>query len=313
MSILDFKEIPMAHKGGGEQDKFELFSRDFFQNIGYQISSAPGRGADGGKDLILTEVRKGIASNTEVRWLVSCKHKAHSGFSVLKTDEPEISDSLKAHNCTGFIGFYSTLPSSGLVAKVESMADIENQFFDSSKIEQALLTNPKCLELAKRYFPISFKNWTDENPQPAQIFSDHEPFKCHHCNATLNYDSWGIVTSWSKYEETENGLIKKIRNQYVCCGGDCDDILSRRYFTDGYTDAWADLKDYFTPTLYLKAVMGFCNELNDPTIEYSAEAFDQEKSILIKAYPYVCRNLTESESSNVRDLGMIPKFLGGLG
>lgn len=59
--------------------------------------------------------------------------------------------------------------------------------------------------------------------------------------------------------------------------------------------------------------MGFCNELNDPKIEYSAEAFDQEKSILIKAYPYVCRNLTESESSNVRDLGMIPKFLGGLG
>ena len=313
MSILDFKEIPMAHKGGGEQDKFELFSRDFFQNIGYKISSAPGRGADGGKDLILTEVRKGIASNTEVRWLVSCKHKAHSGSSVSKTDEPEITDSLKAHNCTGFIGFYSTLPSSGLVAKVESMSEIEHQFFDSSKIEQALLTNPKCLELAKRYFPASFKNWIDENPKPATIFSDHEPFRCHNCDAVLDYSSWGIVTSWVKHEETDNGLVKKIRNQYVCCGGDCDRILANRYYTDGYSDAWADLKDYFTPTLYLKAVMGFCNELNDEKIIYSKEAFDQEKSILIKAYPYVCRNLTQSESSDVMDLWMIPKFLGGLG
>jgi hypothetical protein len=313
MSILDFKEIPMAHKGGGEQDKFELFSRDFFQNIGYKINSAPGRGADGGKDLILTEIRKGIASNTEVRWLVSCKHKAHSGSSVSKTDEPEISDSLKAHNCTGFIGFYSTLPSSGLVAKVEGMSEIEHQFFDSSKIEQALLTNPKCLELAKRYFPESFKNWSDENPKPATIFSDHEPFRCHNCHAVLDYSSWAIVTSWGKYEETENGFVKKIRNQYVCCGGNCDRILAKRYYTDGCSDTWADLKDYFNPTLYLKAVIGFCNELNDEKILYSEEAFDQEKSILIKAYPYVCRSLTQSESANIMDLGMVPQFLGGLG
>ena len=313
MSILDFKEIPMAHKGGGEQDKFELFSRDFFQNIGYRISSAPGRGADGGKDLILTEVRKGIASNTEVRWLVSCKHKAHSGSSVSKTDEPEISDSLKAHNCTGFIGFYSTLPSSGLVDKVEGMAEIEHQFFDSSKIEQALLTNPKCLELAKRYFPESFKNWTDENPKPAVIFADHTPFRCHHCDTVLDYSSWGIVTSWEKYEETENGLVKKIRNQYVCCGGDCDQILAKRYYTDGYSDAWTDLKDYFTPTIYLKAVIGFCNELNDEKIIYSQEAFEQKKALLIRAYPYICRNLTQKESAQVMDLGMVPQFLGGLG
>ena len=313
MSILDFKEIPMPHKGGGEQDKFELFARDFFELIGYEIHSTPGRGADGGKDLILVETRKGIANNTEVRWLVSCKHKAHSGASVSKTDEPEISDSLKAHNCTGFIGFYSTLPSSGLVTKVENIQEIEHQFFDSSKIEQALLTNAKCLDLAKRYFPESFKSWADENPKPAQILSDHEPFKCHLCESVLDFDNRGIVTSWGKYEETDDGLIKKIRNLYVCCGGDCDRILSKRYFTDRYVDAWAELRDYFTPTLYLKAVMAFCNGLNDPKIQYSEEAFDQKKEILIKAYPYVCRNLTQSEVESVRDLAMVPQFLGGLG
>ncbi|TOA75471.1 hypothetical protein CGJ25_24355 [Vibrio parahaemolyticus] len=315
MAILDFKEIPMPHKGGGEQDKFELFARDFFHNLGYKIESAPGRGADGGKDLLLIETRKGIANDTEVRWLVSCKHKAHSGSSVSKTDEPEILDSLRAHGCDGFIGFYSTLPSSGLVAKVESITEIEHQFFDSSKIEQTLLKNSSCLELAKRYFPVSYKSWADENPKPAQIFSDFEPFKCHSCGEELGYESIGRVVSWSKYETVNDVAIKKIRNQYVCCGGDCDYKLSHsaRYFTDGYVDAWADLKDYFTPTLYLRAVMGFCNELNDPTIEYSAEAFDQEKEILLKAFPYVCRNLTKSEVDQIRDLAMLPKFLGGLG
>lgn len=303
----------MPHKGGGDQDKFELFARDFFEAIGYRIHSAPGRGADGGKDLILIETRQGIANNTEVRWLVSCKHKAHSGSAVLKTDEPEISDSLRAHDCTGFIGFYSTLPSSGLVAKVESMTEIEHQFFDSSKIEQALLTNIKCLDLAKRYFPESFRNWTEENPKVAQIFSDHEPFRCHYCDSILDFDNRGIVVSYQKYEDTEDSFVKKIRNQYVCCGGDCDRILSKRYFTDGYSDSWAELRDYLTPTLYLKSVMAFCNELNDPKVQYSDEAFEQQKDILLKAFPYVCRNLTKREVERVGNLAMVPQFLGGLG
>ncbi|WGI26982.1 hypothetical protein QEN58_07945 [Halomonas alkaliantarctica] len=129
----------------------------------------------------------------------------------------------------------------------------------------------------------------------------------------MDFDNRRIVTSWGKYEETDEGLVKKIRNQYVCCGGDCDRTLSKRFFTDGYVDAWAELRDYFTPTLYLKAVMAFCNELNDPKIQYSEEIFDQEKEILIKAYPYVCRNLTQREVENVRSLAMLPQFLGGLG
>lgn len=311
MSILDFKEIPKAHEGGGEQDHFELFARDFFQLLGYRIDSDPGRGADGGKDFVLVETRKGIANDTEIRWLVSCKHKAHSGASVLKTDEPEIGDSLRANNCSGFIGFYSTLPSSGLVTKVEGMTEFEHQFFDAMKIEQILLTTPVCLDLAKRYFPQSFKGWSDENPTVAQIFTDHEPFRCHNCNIDFGYDSWAIVTAWSNFAEIEGVQVRKIRNIYVCCGGACDNYLSKKYSVDGYQDKWADLREYFNPVIYIKAIMGFCNELSDTKVEYSAEAFDQQKSILIKAYPYVCRNMTKKEMEEIEDLGMLPKYLGG--
>ncbi|BCS94546.1 hypothetical protein DSLASN_01780 [Desulfoluna limicola] len=309
MAILDFKEIPEAHKGGGEQDKFELFSRDFFEAIGYKIESSPGRGADGGKDLIVKEIRKGIASDTEIRWLVSCKHKAHSGSSVSKTDEPEIYDSLKAHDCQGFIGFYSTLPSSGLTAKVESIRDIEHQFFDSSKIEQLLLTKNECIEIAKRYFPNSYKSWSDENPKVAQIFSSHEPIKCKYCGSVLDRENPGIVVAYTKYDEITN--IKTIRNQYTCCIGDCDSFLKHRHRTDGFMDAWAHLEDYFSPLLFIKNVMVFVNELNDPCIEYHEQAFEHEKELLLSSFPHVCRNLTHSETEHIKMLGLVPAFLGG--
>ena len=53
MPVLDFKEIPEAHKATGLQDTFELFSRDFLVFLGYKIISDPDRGADGGVDICL--------------------------------------------------------------------------------------------------------------------------------------------------------------------------------------------------------------------------------------------------------------------
>jgi len=71
--ILDFKEIPQANKGDGRQDTFELFSRDFFEILGYEIIQHPDRGADGKKDLIICESRVGISGVSQIKWLVSCK------------------------------------------------------------------------------------------------------------------------------------------------------------------------------------------------------------------------------------------------
>jgi hypothetical protein len=79
MAALDFKEIPEAHLGSGLQDAFELFARDFLAHLGYQVVEHPARGADGGKDIVLIERRSGVGGETNIRWLVSCKHKAHSG------------------------------------------------------------------------------------------------------------------------------------------------------------------------------------------------------------------------------------------
>ena len=111
MPILNFKEIPEAHIASGEQEAFEFFARDFFEYLGYQILSEPNRGADGEKDLVVREMRIGGGGETSIKWLVSWKHKAHSGSSVSPTkDESNIRDRVEIAQCTGFIGFYSTLP-----------------------------------------------------------------------------------------------------------------------------------------------------------------------------------------------------------
>jgi len=86
--------------------------------IGYTTVEGPSRGPDGGKDLIVSESRKGVGGETRIRWLVSCKHKAVSKKAVGVGDEPSILERVKSKRCQGFMGFYSTLPSSGLASRI---------------------------------------------------------------------------------------------------------------------------------------------------------------------------------------------------
>src|SRR6185437_2272949 len=122
MPILDFKEIPLAHVFQGYPDAFELFAREVLELIGYEIVESPSRGPDGGKDLILGEARKGVGGTTNIQWLVSCKHTAASKRAIGVADEPSILERVRGKNCQGFMGFYSTLPSSALASRLRDLA-----------------------------------------------------------------------------------------------------------------------------------------------------------------------------------------------
>jgi len=47
--MIDFTEVSY------DRDDWELFSRDFLQTIGLHIEVPPDRGADHGRDLLVTE------------------------------------------------------------------------------------------------------------------------------------------------------------------------------------------------------------------------------------------------------------------
>ncbi len=166
--MIDFKEIPPANRGNGEQDRFEQFACDFLETIGFKIIRRPDRGPDGKKDLIVSDTRIGVSGETTIKWLVSCKHNAHAGVAVKDTDEQDIYDRVIKHRCQGFLGFYSTLPASTLSDKLYALRDrIENTTFDSTRIERELLLNNQKERLLASYFPISH----DKHRQ--NLFSDN--------------------------------------------------------------------------------------------------------------------------------------------
>lgn len=316
MPVLDFKEIPEAHKATGQQDTFELFSRDFLSFLGYKIISDPNRGADGGVDIIAEEKRTGVGGETIIRWLVSCKHKAHSGKSVYSADDENIMDRVSAKNCQGFIGFYSTLASTGLFGILDGLKErIEIQVFDKEKIEKELLYSSRGLEIAERYFPKSLSEWKTENPKPARIFADESSLKCKYCKKELlSQDDKGVIIIWERTRTDYEKEPEYIEHIFWTCRGNCDRALERciiEQTNNGLSDGWEDIDDIMIPTVFIKWVMSIMNGLRSGTL-YSDESFDELKTFLLNIYPYVCRHLTEKEKERVQSLMMIPSYLGGM-
>ncbi|MBZ0287167.1 MAG: restriction endonuclease, partial [Anaerolineae bacterium] len=321
------------HTNSGQQDNFELFARDFLEYRGYKIISQPGRGADGGADLIVEEVRTGIGGETNVKWLVSCKHFAHSGNSVTPSLEQDILDRVRSKGCSGFIGFYSTLPSSALIQRLEGLkVQIEHQLFDAPKIEKLLLESNTGVELASRYFFNSMKSWKQNNPSPVNIFSDAESLKCMNCGDELLLEEpRGIIVVLRKIDWPDNDddllseddwpvseepPITEILDVYWCCKGECDKNLKRQYqlLYPKTADSWMDIPNLCIPTVYIKMVLATINRLYaKERYLYTTQAIEKMKSLIAEIFPYVVRELTEKEKREVASLMTLPSSFGGLG
>lgn len=309
MPVIDFREIPEAHIASGEQDSFELFARDFFVEIlNFRVLSGPSRGADGGKDLLLEEHQTGSLSEANIRWLVSCKHKAHSSSSVTPSDEENISDRLQQFDAHGFIGFYSSVPSSGLNTRLDSYKTrCLVELFDKERIEKYILDN-KSYELFKRYFPLSFRRWqeNEENPSPAQILEEYTPLPCCICGRDL--------LCIEEPKDRYSGLIgfamdtaeHKYIDVYSACKGKCDRIMRARYREQHYSTAWEDIGDMSIPTIYLRKYMALANQLYSGSHQFSEESFNKFKKILIIISQLVFRHQSKRELERVDDLSDLP-------
>lgn len=281
--IIDFKEIPEANSGGGLQDTFELFARDFLEGIGYEIILHPDRGPDGKKDMIVREVRNGVGGKTSIDWMVSCKHYAHSGKSVSDTDEPDITDRVLSHNCQGFIGVYSTLPAASLNTKLNGCRHkIEGQIYDRERIESEMLNSSQGIRLSRRFFPISTEKYINENPKPAKIFDKLPEINCEYCHKNLLVTKNGIFVAVADYgvekiDKSGNSYHEE-KNVYFSCKGQCDLRLEAKYRLKGYHSAgWEDIDDLMIPTLFLKNIVAYLNQLTRR--EFSSEA--HENSLLV--------------------------------
>ncbi len=309
MSVLDFKEIPPANIADGMQDTFELFARDYLSRIGFKIVSDPNRGPDGGKDFLVQENRLGIYSASIFRWLVSCKHKAHSGSTVTPDDEDNIVDRLAQFNANGFIGFYSTVISSGLANRFDSLRDrYDIQVLDHERIENVLLTENN-FSLARRYFPVSSKKWKPKRVEAARVFGDYEPLECEVCGKDLlslevEKPFMGVVVFVNSVStrESSNFTKKKVLGVYSACKGRCDRLLENQWWKKGGITGWADIADLTSPPEYLRWTITIWNEMEQGTIQYAGDSFDKLKLIWLRLGQMVLRDPDEKEMERYRRL-----------
>lgn len=150
--MIDFKELS---KSGQE---FELLIREILFAKGYDVYWS-GVGPDGGKDLLCIEERKSFFETDRKKWLIQCKHNAHSEKSVGTKELDSIVDSCTQHDATGYILACSTQPSAGVVKRLEdvsqnSLNPITAIYWDYAFIEKTLSTT-KLWCVAQRFFPIS--------------------------------------------------------------------------------------------------------------------------------------------------------------
>lgn len=314
MALLDFREIPKANEATGSQDTFELFARDALEDRGFKVVVGPARGADGGKDLIVEEMRAGLVEDTKVKWLVSCKHFAPTGQSVRPDDEKNVLERVKASNCDGFLGFYSTLPSNGL-SDLLRRQPIPVKLFDHEEIESHLLKSPSGRRLIERYFPISARKL---KPTPAKIFDELEPITCGHCGKDLLEPPSGIWVIWEAYSKENRG---KGSSRYVdfhfACKGNCDRILASRIRASHgpagtVLDGWDDIPDMTIPTVFIRKVMALMNGLAAGN-QYEPPVFDKVKHLLLATFPHVARHLNDKDREEIARLMSIPPWAGGMG
>jgi hypothetical protein len=316
MAVLDFKEIPEAHVATGQQDSFELFAREFLAFMGYEIERNPDRGADGGRDIIAREMRSGVGGQSIVRWLVSCKHKAHSGRSVALADETDITGRVDAKGCQGFIAFYSTVPSSSLGDRLEECRSrCEVNRFDNELIERYLLSSMAGIDLAARFFPVSINNYRTEKSVPADLFSDQVTLHCKNCGRDLLVAKEGIVVIWKRQISDTLQSQTHVEDFYWCCKGNCDQLLKLRFSNEHsgshIFDSWEDIPDIGIPTMFIRWVMAAFNE-SRAGVSYSDSAFENYKQFILALFPYVSRNITATEREKIAAIQRIPAFLGGL-
>ena len=311
MPVIDFKEIPEAHVASGEQDMFELFAADFLEMLGYEILDRPSRGPDLGKDLLVCELRRGISGETSIRWLVSCKHKAHSGRAVSVDDELNIIERVEGKRCDGFLAFYSSVPSSSLATRLRELeSHFTVQIFDSGLIEQYLLSE-HGLRVAARYFPVSFQEWQIEHPQPANLFDEPARLMCERCDTDLLSPSpSGILVLWQPVDRSLQGVDEFV-DVHWCCKGRCDEALERRIraqHTRRIVNGWVDLPELCMPLMFLRRLMAFVNGFKNGD-RWSDEAFEKWKTVIIAVFQHVSREATSKERERIRRLSQLPDYI----
>ena len=288
--MIEFTEIL-------DGDSWELFARDFFASLGFVIEIDPSRGPDGGRDLIVSEQLSGRLHTRKFTWLVSCKHNASSGKSVGVNDELNINERLKQHKCDGFLGFYSTMASSGLYDRLNSLAIQDYVIYDHKKIE-GYFFDLGFSKIALRYFPRSYVALRPIQ----QIVDQHVKLECEICGCDWVKEAFrkprmGIILSC--WHENEYRSIDRV---FVVCRGECDHKLEKKLHREKFYTGWQGIEDICNPLGFLKYCISYMNILHAGEKKYSKKAHETMTNIFIALSQRVLREVSNDDRRRLLQL-----------
>lgn len=246
MGILDFREIcsPNPHHSSVKDavlgssnlpDDFELFCQEFFTQVKrFRIFRSVSNGPDLGIDLGVEET----TIDGPIRWLVSCKHYAHSNQYIPEKVELNIVEKVSSWGCDGFIPFYTKVPSTGLsqvILGAEKFIKVERYY--KERIEHELLSNSLGTAIAARYFPVSMTNHYQNIIKPLTQYS-LEDIKIENNIASLGGLSVGLP---GDIENSTRHLERLVKNANIMAGFE----QHKSYFKKTLKDAISQYPEMF--------------------------------------------------------------------
>lgn len=310
MSIVDLSEIPGSTGDEPDPDQFELFARDFLRALNFRILEGPGRGADGGRDMLVEEALTGRIFSASRKWLVSAKHFAHSGRSVGDRDEPDPIGRVRKFRASGFLAFYSTIPSSGLDRTLSQIrSEIEVEVLDRGVIATQLVSNPELRNVFKLYLPTSFSTWCHNCRPVADLFREPASLTCRRCGRDVLLAEDAIVVE--AYRCPGPGYYRRVISDVYCaCKGECDQALEKA--AGDVLTSWEEISDLRIPLVFLRWVAATLSRMQRGDDVYTNDAHYRHMELVLSIAQTVVRDPSIEQKERLEELLGAPSLFGCL-
>ena len=234
--MIDFTELPE------DGTAFEQLIRELLV-IADLSPQWTGKGQDQGRDLIAEEEATGPLGRFRRRWLVQCKHNAHSARSVSRDEIGSVIDDCAQASAAGYLLACSTHPSSSTVQKLDEISRdrsgrLVTAVWDSVEIEKRL-SEPRGFALAHIFFPQSMLK------TPWKIYNMGSPSKwAAHYREYFIYLNSRISTHFPSISEVEE-IIRRL--EQIQPKGEAELVRPRAIYFDDKHEQFVVFADYLVP------------------------------------------------------------------
>lgn len=143
----------------------------------------------------------------------------------------------------------------------------------------------------------------------SNILGSYQPLECKVCGKDLlapnqKYNGIIVFEKDLKSDKSDNYV-----QCYAVCKGACDEKAKLGCISENNITAWVDVGDLQIPFLFLKEVFSIMNGIQDGSLVFEANSFDELKSILSRVSQLAFRDQSAEELARIKNLSEIPDWV----